>query len=336
MHPLHGVAAAMHGFDEQFVSQHCQGRLSPRIRYHLRTLFPKTAGWGARKDIERRLAMLEAVQDRLAGVLHPLEEVLYVAKGVQVEVPLLSWLMFLFNHVVMLLQHVFARQTNRILFVLTNLRVLMMNTSRRGRLRHGFWQLYYNQILSFEEVVSFKPPGHIRLKLRDGTRLRFSGLRRGERQRVKGLIMQAAAVQQHMQFAPKVSQSRESLCSTCFQVVPRTVYTCAGCGTEYVAPKVAAIRSLLLPCLGNFMLGQRFLGMVELVIYAVTWIGFVARMAANPAQLPVALPFLCILLTMEHGLSGALTYSMAKKALVPRRTQQPCAPGCLTDFTRGL
>ena len=108
------------------------------------------------------------------------------------------------------------------------------------------------------------------------------------------------------------SQCKDNLCPECYQPVGPKQYTCPNCGDEFIKPSKPALMSLCLPCLGDFYMGHRFLGLMELFGYIVLWIVWIALLSEEG---PSALPIIAIVLLVEHGVDALLTLHIAKKGL---------------------
>src|SRR5262249_22425402 len=149
--------------------------LDPEIRFNLATVFPTISGWGAKGRIKRKHRLIVQIQDRLKQMLRPGEEVLYVARGVQYR---FSEQYFL-GH--------WAHLINQTVFVLTNLRLLMLHADTKGRPRHTFWTIYYSQIKRFKPTWT----GNLLLDLCDGTKLRFTGFGKVARKEMPRIFEEA-------------------------------------------------------------------------------------------------------------------------------------------------
>ena len=112
-----------------------------------------------------------------------------------------------------------------------------------------------------------------------------------------------------LNFHPTVSQSRENLCSHCFQVVPKDHYVCRNCGSDFWTPKELALRSLIFPSWGDFCMKHYHFATVELIGYVFSWwwaISILTR--ANPGDGWIAVGLIFI---FAHPVDAILTYSVA-------------------------
>ena len=276
------------------------------IPYRLTSVFAQTNGWGANGEIKRRAKLLNLVGPTLHEILLPKEEVLYVAKGVQysfVESYFMgAWL---------------AALVNQTVFVLTNLRLLMMRSNRNGKPLETFWVIYYS------EIARFKPSwtGVLQLKLEDRKLLTFTGFSSLDRKAMPKIFQDAIEQYERLGFEPDVTQSRENLCSYCFRVVPQGDYDCAHCGAEYWKPRDLALRSLVFPSWGDLCMKHYGVATMELFGYCISWVA-----AANALRGPQMLDGLIIVLlifSIEHPFDSFLTYNVAKKGLNPRHPPDP-------------
>jgi hypothetical protein len=279
-------------------------QLDPAIPYRLESLFPKLSGWGSKGQIKKKHALLKRIEGRLKAMLQPGEEVLYVAKGVQYK---FSEQYFL---------GVWAALINQTVFVLTNLRLLLIHSNTKGAPRHTYWTIYYS------EIEKFKPSwtGQVSLVLKDRTKFNFTGFEKLDRKQMPEIFQQALASYQELGFAPQVTQSRENLCSYCYRIVPKDQYRCDACGGLFWTPAEVALRSLIFPSWGDFVTGHTSLAIVELIGYLFTWFIFVMLLLAALAadgELIGALVFLVFIL-VEHVMDAVLTYFIARKGLAPR------------------
>ena len=282
-------------------------QLSPDINYRYETLFPKTEGWGAKSHIRKKHKQISRIESRLSHMLLPGEEVLYVAHGVQYKFSehyFMGWLALLINQTV---------------FVLTNVRLLLIHANTRGAPKETYWAVYYNQIKDFKPSWT----GNTKLNLLDGSKFTFTGFDKHDRKQMPTIFQQALTTYQQMGFQPEVTQSRENLCSHCFLVVPKHEYTCPHCQAEYWTPKEIALRSLLLPSWGDFLMRHTSAAFMELLSYFIMWFVVFAIMTGaiddgDANALPIAGLICAGIVAGHHIVDAILTYYIAKKGLTPR------------------
>ncbi len=107
-------------------------------------------------------------------------------------------------------------------------------------------------------------------------------------------------------------------------MVPKGDKTCPKCGAEYWQPKEIALRSLLFPSWGDFLMRHYLLATLELIGYLISWIFIGAIVVAgafsgDPEDLAIGLVILGIFLVFTHIPDAILTYYIASKGLNRRR-----------------
>src|SRR5262249_19917050 len=218
-----------------------------------------------------------------------------------------------------------AHLINQTVFVLTNLRLLMLHADTKGRPRHTFWTIYYSQIKRFKPTWT----GNLLLDLCDGTKLRFTGFGKVARKEMPRIFEEALESYRELGFNPEVTQSRENLCSFCMQVVPKDEYRCPHCGAEFWHPKAVALRSLIFPPWGDVLLRHWGLAIVKTLAFGFIWLGVIVTLtdvAANPPELLAALLVIALVFALEHGVAAWLTYYIAKRGLHPKKAPEAVPP----------
>ncbi len=284
--------------------------LPPGVSYRWETLFAKLEGWGAKGYIQRKYKLISNSAGLLQQMLKPGEEVLYVGKGVYA-----SFAEQYFMGAIM------ANLINQTVFVLTNLRLIMLHSNTKGVPGHTYWTIFYNQIKTFKASWT----GTVNLVLLDGTSLKFSGFEKLDRTQMPAVFEKAMADYRMLGFNPAVSQSRENVCSHCFEIVPRNEYQCAGCQANYWKPSQIALRSLIFPSWGDFLMRHTSAAVLELIGYAITW-GIVLLTFSNALSQGVeevigAVIIAVFLLGLAHVGDACLTYFVARKGLNPIRAR---------------
>lgn len=282
--------------------------LDPAIPYRLETMFPRLEGWGVKGELKKKGKVIRQVESRLKEMLRPNEEVLYIAKGTQ------------YSFAEQYFMGIWAMTINQTVFVLTNVRLLMLRTNGSGKPKQTFWMIYYSQIDKFQASWT----GMLTLKLGDGKTLKFSGFPKSDRKAMPAVFEQALERYRELGFNPDASQSLECLCSHCHAIVPKDEFECEKCGAEFWRPSAVALRSLIFPSWGDIVMKHYVVGAVEFVGYCVTWIvvlSLIGGALANgdAAGLVGGVVAGLFLLGIAHGVDAALTYFVAKKGLHPRR-----------------
>ncbi|MGD9856543.1 MAG: hypothetical protein AB7U20_16470 [Planctomycetaceae bacterium] len=277
--------------------------LDPQIPYRLSTMFPKLDGWGAKGAVKKKAKVIAQVEPHLKRMLHDGEEVLYIAKGVQYSFS---------EHYFM---GVWAMTINQTVFVLTNLRLLMLRTNGKGRPKETFWTLFYSQIERFKGSWT----GMLELKLRDGRKLKFSGFPKLDRKTMPQVFEQTLEQYRRQGFDPQVSQSLENLCSDCFAIVPKQSFDCEACGTRFWHPKDVALRSLIIPSWGDIVLKHYTIAVVEMIGALIAWFVAAALVVDYVTNGTLeSLIIAAVVLFFTHVVDALVTHHVAKKGLHPR------------------
>lgn len=280
-------------------------RLDERIHYRSEKVFPKVIGWGANSEISRRAKLIRKVEPTLRRVLLDGEEVLYIAKGVQ------------YSLLERYLMGIWSALLNQTVFVLTNVRLLMMRSDGSGTPREMFWMIYYSEIAKFHAGWT----GVLGLKLVDGRKLSFTGFSSLDRRAMPVIFREAMADYLRLNFTPSTSQSRENLCNSCFKIVPKDHAVCQQCGTEFWKPHELALRSLILPSWGDICMKHYLFAVFELLFYLGSW-GKVAFFFEQ-GETHAALAMMGFIFLIEHPVDAMITYALACKGLHHRRDPDP-------------
>ncbi|MGI9517071.1 MAG: hypothetical protein ACR2NP_08505 [Pirellulaceae bacterium] len=274
------------------------------IQWNFDTMFPKLKGMGIKREIKQKHAMIQKLHETLADTLYPDEEVQYVARGAHVK---FSEQYFL---------GIWAHVINQTVFVLTNVRVLMFHINTRGKFHNSIWMVYYSQIMKFKKSPFF---GSMVMKLKDKKKFVFSGFKGPDRKRMPKILAQMNEQYSALDFDPEVTQSRENLCTVCKQVVPRRTYKCKNCGQTYWQPSEIALRSLIFPSWGDWIMGHRGLAIAELFGYVMTWIVIIVLAFSPEIGISIAMVIGAVMLIAAHGFDAVLTRAIAQKGLTPRQ-----------------
>ena len=273
--------------------------LSDSIDWNYDSMFPKLKGMGVKGEIKRKCGLIKQVEPVLMDTLLDGEEVQYIAKGVQVRFAEQYFL------------GAWSALINQTVFVLTNVRLLMFNTNTRGKPHNSIWMVYYSEIKKFKQrwISGFT------MKLNDKSKFVFLGFKGSDRKSMPRIFERIRQEYQELDFQPEVTQSRETLCTVCKQVVPKKEFQCSNCGQEYWKPDSLAVRSLFFPSWGDWIMGHRMLAIIELLGYLITLVVLSLLAIADIVPLPFAL----IILAVEHVVDASITRMIAKKGLTPKK-----------------
>ena len=268
-------------------------------------VFARLDGWGMKRSNRKRAELLAKAAPVLKAALAPDERVQYVTGGIVS----LWWEQLMAGWVSLLI--------NRTTIVLTTHRLLLIHTTSRGRP-----ESYVNQI-SLDAIRRVKRSwvsGQLKLTLGRGNRT-LTGIRRSDSKQLAAILSGK----------PTAAGGITALCPACFE--PSADHrACARCRTSVKSPLTAAIRSLLLPGLGDFYLGHRFLASIEMVGSLASWFVIIALMlpafepnAERSAPL-IAAVFSGVLLVAVNGFDALLTYAQAKQGLPSMDRHLPTTP----------
>lgn len=250
----------------------------------------KKGGFKSRRN-RLKVKILMAVADVLDKLLKEGEQVMRVGRGTAyypAEIILGNgWLTMMYNHYAI---------------VATNQRVLCINVnSRMKRRTHYLFQILYGDI---EKIKRGLLGSLVFQRIRSKRRV-FTGVKRFMSKDLKNFIMER---KEQAENAPETVL--ENLCPSCYAPLQRGLRVCPSCKATFKEPKKASFRSLLLPGLGDFYLGHRVLGILELMGSVMVWAYALACFLSGQKEGLVAAAFV---LLFYNGMDGMLTYHMAKK-----------------------
>ena len=206
-------------------------------------MFPGTHKGRIRRRDRKRAEMLRKVEPVLKRALGPTEVVRFATNGVR---QLMWWLLTAGS------MNPFA---NRTTLVLTDKRVLLIHTDWKQRPRMFANQLPLDRIRDTSGRNSY-------IFIRTGKeQLMFHGVKRSEASHVRNLLESTASKKGGWQ----------NLCPRCFAPTDSAPESCPKCGEVFKSPKKAALRSLILPGLGDFYLGYRKYAVLEIIGIAILW-----------------------------------------------------------------
>jgi hypothetical protein len=109
---------------------------------------------------------------------------------------------------------------------------------------------------------------------------------------------------------PEGHAFNENLCPACYVGLPAKLNQCAVCQAAFKTARKAALRSLVLPGWGDWYLGHRFLGSLELAGSLIVWSIVLGMLADGGTENFV---MAALLLLFYNGLDALLTRHMARK-----------------------
>ncbi|HCS55870.1 hypothetical protein [Rubinisphaera sp.] len=274
------------------------------VNFHLESVFPKTTGWGWKKSFKTKLKYIENTKEILQESLLEGEEVLYISKGTRY-----SFLEFYF-------MGLWAAMINHTVFVLTNLRLVMIHSNSKGKPKKTLWMIYYSQIDKFKGTWN----GMLNLKLKDGKKLSFTGFPKADRKTMPVIFQEALDRYRESGFNPGSSQSLENLCTHCKDKVPKNEHDCDNCGATYWKPSELAWRSFIFPSWGDFLMGHTTIAFLEMFGGIMTWSAFVVLIVSGiQTNKPEDIIAAFFVIGIAHGIDAAITAHIAGKGLHPKK-----------------
>ena len=283
--------------------QHMEPNLEPlfaqlpsNLPINKETFFVKK-GFGSKRANVTRIKATTHLEPALKAMLGPDEVIQFVSVGV-VNLPIEAAVIGAMSYLI-----------NRCALVATDRRVLIFHTDGNFKPKSFVNQINYTAIKKvkkgfFGNFLEIASP-----KMKRG----FTGLPRTDVSALKEIIPVTAT--------PK--GSFEFVCPACFVPSQTLSQVCSHCQTPFKSPNVAAVRSLVLPGLGDWYLGHRFFAALEMVGALFVW-------AVNIFLLLVigltALPIVIAILVIFNAFDAIVTYFQAKKGLMSLDGQLPTAP----------
>ncbi|MGD8825735.1 MAG: hypothetical protein PVI24_12190 [Myxococcales bacterium] len=271
--------------------QELRSLLPSSIAVRFEEMFPSLRkGKLSRRD-RKRAKILRKAEPVLKRALGPLEVVRFATHGVR---QLMWWLLTAGS------MNPFA---NRTTLVLTNQRVLLIHTDWRYRPC-----LFANQ-LPVERIVETMGRNSYVFIRSPREQLMFHGVRRSEAQYLQSLLDSTDANEGGWQ----------NLCPHCFTAIDGAPEACPSCGERFKSARRAALRSFLFPGLGDFYLGYRKYGLLEIAGAGALWGIFLSTLIPavrlkGAAGMLLALPMLG-LVALVHAGDAWLTRNKAKMGL---------------------
>lgn len=275
--------------EEQGIREELVKSVPRGLHVDAEAMFPKLSGFGVEKKNRARLKLIEQHKDLLAKITNENEEIRTISPGI-VNI---SWETFFMG--------VWAQFINRTLLVLTNDRLLLVHLN--GKKAESF----VNQV-SLQAIKKFSS-GLFSAKIQLGKgSISISGMPGAEKKQFAKLIKKNVSARGGVQH----------LCAKCFGLHAKHVLRCSHCQAEFKLPKTAALRSLILPGLGDFYLGHKALAVLEMFGSVITWIIALTLIVGgiDSGDPIVGVGSGLFILILANGFDAALTHAQAKKGLM--------------------
>lgn len=312
--------------DTQEIEDEIRDVLGDKIQYDLERMFPDREGALARRRVKGKLKLLKNLAPSLATALVDGEELIYVARGHLIY----SWerLVLWWGYLLDLGPLAFLANITRI--VLTDRRILFVNTNIRGKQK-----LFRNQLL-YTEIAEAKMGSFLSnkstLELKDGKTLTIGGFKRVDRKYIQQYVPEL--ISSMPDGVPQLGRSVQYLCPHCPAIYIGLQSECTNCGTTFKSPAKAALMSLFLPGLGDLYLGHTLFGLSELLASLVEWFALLVAIDALVSGNKVAarflfawIPFMGLTNVMDY----FLTRAMGRKGLIASSGSAITGTGIMGD-----
>ena len=240
-----------------------------------------------------KVKILKAVSEKVVKLLDDDEKVLRVAKGAAYYP---SELFFGNGYLTMLY--------NQYAIICTGTRLVFVNVNPKvTSATHYLFQLPYNKIKNVKKGMIF---GRLTFNKKQGKRRLFNGVKRSLMKEIAEFVSGKVAAAP----AGQTGELLEDLCPTCFTPLKKGLASCSSCRAVFKSAQKAALRSLLLPGLGDIYLGHKLLGAFEIIGALIVWSVIVTIFASGEeGGWIIAL----MLLLFVNGFDGIMTYFMGQK-----------------------
>jgi hypothetical protein len=279
-------------------------RLPPGIRIDLATCFPQSGGWREKRANEARLDLIQKNAAVLERCLSGRDRVRYIVL-VREQ---LWWEAFAAGQWAMLL--------NRNVLVATDEKLLIIHADGKGRPIHFVNQIPYGAIKKLSGFLAT-------MTILTTKEKRVFNTQSAARKAIVPLVP----------IGPKEAATGglEYLCPACFAPSPRHVEQCASCLAKFKSPGTAAMRSLFVPGLGTWYVGNKGFAALQLVRASLLWLFLLAiglhalTSAKRDRGDAVLFLFLLVFVLLTHVMDSAISRAQAKKGLIATDGKVPSA-----------
>ncbi len=281
--------------------------LEPSSTPYLFSEFIKVEKWGERRLAKRKLTVLKSVDPVINMLLRPGEQVFYLTDGVRtssIEQLFVGWVAYYYNLMA---------------FVFTSERILLVHLKSRKQRGIYLGAIDYVDIRQAKSglLCGFK------LKFTNGKSLYFTRMPRADRKQLTSYMSNVLG--DTLPPKSKTSPGMKHLCPTCYSEHLKVVPECPSCETQFKTPGKAALRSLIMPGLGDIYLGSKVLGTLELIFMAWIWSSIIvgANESIEAGESPAsAYSVLLVLFLFIHPIDALKSYTMGKKGLIPSKVSK--------------
>jgi predicted Zn finger-like uncharacterized protein len=273
------------------------------VHYDLANLLKANKKGNYKTSINKfKVKILSAVKPTLDQMLREDERVLAIAAGIAyypIEI--------LFGN------GFFTMLYNRYALVATNKRLVMINTNHRmTQARHYLFQMAYAHIKKVSRGL-FRTS--LTLTPKSGKRRTFTSMKKAFAGDLLKLIEPRL---DPLKAIAAAGDLQSNICPACYSPLGDKLAQCTECRATFKSPINAALRSLILPGLGDLYLGHRFLGLCEMAGSLVVWLVALSMLLQGGSE---GIVIAAILLIFCNGLDFLLTLHMGKKGYLLNKKQ---------------
>ncbi|HLD36306.1 MAG TPA: hypothetical protein VJC37_06260 [Planctomycetota bacterium] len=261
------------------------------------------SGFWARRLSKKKFKLLKNIDPAIRAMLQPGESVCFLTWGVgeaTVDSFLLGNLTAYINH------RAFVLTTSRILLI-------QLTPGRKTAMLRG--QVEYAGI----SKVGSSLLGNLTITFHNAEKTIFSQVPKADRKFLGQLI--DGLRQQIAQSGRKNLSAQSDLCPHCYKIVDTRPESCPHCAGPFKSARRAILLSFILPGLGYWYLGYKFISLIPMIISAIIWFAIIVILldSASPSEaLELIFP-----LVFFYAFSVIATYSIAKKGIYPVAKKDP-------------
>lgn len=273
--------------------------------YDYRAMF-SDASFSARRASKKRLRLLKRVDAALRPMLRPGERVAFLTSGVGYS----FWESYFLGLITIYL--------NRRAIAVTNERLILIQIDSRQRPKELRSQIALTAVAGIRRTMF----GNTVITLKEGKRYVFAYVPRPDRKVLTDLLSQRPPSVTAASFG-----TLEHLCPHCYQRVAEYPDACPGCSRGFKSAHRAGLLSLLFPGLGDFYLGHRGFGMLEMLVAALIWVGALLPDPQNPATAGGQVLTGAFIFLLFHVPDSIGTRYVGRKGLYPAGARNPSVKG---------
>lgn len=208
---------------------------------------------------------------------------------------------------------VWANYVNGTTLVLTDRRLLAFNVKYRSRMPKDI-----KNAMPLSEITSVRRFGSgLTFRLRDGRKLRVTGLPFADARELRARLKKQLEDPAHQIAGVRAdTRSVQHLCPVCCRPIESVdSLQCPSCRTAFRSGRTAALRSLLLPGLGDIYLKHTVLGVLELFGSVIVWLIVLAALLSREADAIIMAVFLFVAVNV---VDYFVTKAMARKGVIAK------------------